>query len=191
MRDLPNILTVLRVALIPILIMAFFIEGTWGRWVVAAIFTFASVTDYFDGFLARKYNAYSSFGRVLDPIADKLLVASTLMMLIYERNAPIIPTILILCREITVSGLREYLAEFKVSIPVTRLAKFKTATQFIAIIALILNGQFPELYCLRLDEFCDASCSYIFGHILIWIAAALTLMTGYAYCKEGFKKLLD
>ena len=191
LRDVPNALTVLRVVLIPILIMAFFIEEGWGRWVVATIFTFASITDYFDGFLARKWNAYSSFGRVLDPIADKLLVASTLMMLVYERNAPIIPTILILCREITVSGLREYLAEFKVSIPVTKLAKFKTAVQFIAILLLILNDQISHSYCLKLDTLIGSSCANLIGSTVIWIAAALTLITGYAYCKEGFRKLLN
>lgn len=166
----------MRVALIPVLILAFHVDGNAGRWLAAFIFTFASITDYFDGMLARKLNAYSSFGRVLDPIADKLLVASTLVMLVHEKSAPILPAILILCREITVSGLREYLAEFKVSIPVSALAKIKTAVQFIAIIILILADT------LKMP-------SYI-GEFAIWSAALLTLITGYAYCKEGFKKLL-
>lgn len=179
MKALPNFLTIIRIGLIPILIMSFYLEGNIGNWVAASIFTFASITDYFDGFLARTFNAYSDFGRVLDPIADKLLVAATLMMLVHLEKAPIIPAILILCREILVSGLREYLAEFKVSIPVTNLAKFKTVIQFIAIIILILGDK-------------GGGLSYItlIGQIAIWIAAALTLITGYAYCKEGFNKLI-
>lgn len=181
-RDLPNILTITRVVLIPILIAGFYIapyvNGNAAHWLVAGIFTFACITDYFDGILARKFNAQSSFGRVLDPIADKLLVASTLMMLVHFDRAPIIPSILILCREITVSGLREYLAEFKVSIPVSNLAKAKTTIQFIAIIILIL-GQ-PVLGLKYIDTI---------GAISLYIAALLTLVTGYAYLKEGLKTI--
>lgn len=179
MKALPNFLTVIRIGLIPILIMSFYLEGTIGIWVAAGIFTFASVTDYFDGFLARTLNAHSDFGRVLDPIADKMLVAATLMMLVHLEKAPIIPAILILCREILVSGLREYLAEFKVSIPVTNLAKFKTAIQFVAIVILILGDRATGLNHITL-----------IGKVAIWIAAGLTLVTGYAHCKEGFNKLI-
>lgn len=178
MKELPNILTILRIVLIPILVMSFYINDELGSWVAAIIFTFASITDYLDGMLARVLNAHSPFGRMLDPIADKLLVASTLMMLVHVGRAPVIPTILILCREIMVSGLREYLAEFKLSMPVTRLARVKTAIQFVAILVLLLNNR--EMNIPYID--------YV-GQTLIWIAAILTLVTGYAYCKNGFNKI--
>jgi cardiolipin synthase len=177
MRDLPNILTLLRIGLIPLLIISFYLEGLIGHWVAAIIFTFASITDYFDGMLARALNAHSSFGRMFDPIADKLLVASALMMLVHFERAPIIPAILILCREITVSGLREYLAEFKVSIPVSNLSKVKTAIQFISVTILLLGERAIGIPYLDL-----------IGEISLWIAAILTLVTGYAYLKEGINK---
>jgi len=173
--DIPNILTVFRILLIPVVVIAFYLEQRIGMRIAAIIFTFASVTDYFDGMLARRLNAQSNFGRMLDPIADKLLVASTLMMLVHFRMAPIIPTILILCREITVSGLREYLSEFHVSLPVSTLAKIKTGIQFIAILCLILSN--------------DIWIFEIAGTILIWVAAVLTLITGYAYLKEVLKNI--
>ncbi len=178
MKELPNILTVFRILLIPILIISFYINDEIGSWLAAIIFTFASVTDYLDGMLARTLNASSHFGRILDPIADKMLVASTLMMLVHFNRAPVIPTILILCREIIVSGLREYLAKFQLSIPVTRLARVKTTIQFCAILLLLLNNR--EMNIPYID--------YI-GQASIWIAAVLTLITGYAYCKEGFNKI--
>jgi CDP-diacylglycerol--glycerol-3-phosphate 3-phosphatidyltransferase (EC 2.7.8.5) len=179
-KGLPNFLTILRIVLIPVLIISFYMERWVGSWPAALIFIFASITDYFDGLLARSLNAQSNFGRILDPISDKLLVASTLMMLVHFDRAPVIPAILILCREITVSGLREYLAEFRVSIPVTHLAKVKTAIQFIAILILLLNNNI-----IRGEFF------YFLGQASIWTAAILTLVTGYAYCKEGFKKVID
>jgi len=179
-RDIPNLLTLTRIALIPILIMAFYLEGKFGHWMVASIFTFACLTDWFDGIIARSYNVQSNFGRVLDPIADKLLVASTLMMLVHFQRAPIVPAILILCREITVSGLREYLAEFKVSIPVSNLAKFKTTIQFIAIIILVLGE--PTLGFKHVD---------LVGIAALYLAAFLTLITGYAYLKEGLQRITE
>lgn len=177
-HDIPNLLTLTRILLIPVLIVSFYIKGSFGHWLVAGIFTFACLTDYFDGILARMFNAQSNFGRVLDPIADKLLVASTLMMLVHFDRAPIIPSILILCREITVSGLREYLAEFKVSIPVSNLAKIKTAIQFIALIILILGE--PIIGIAYLD---------VIGCVALYVAAFLTLVTGYAYLKEGLNRI--
>lgn len=175
MRELPNIITILRIALIPVIVLAFFLESQTGYWIAAGIFTFASITDYFDGALARALDAQSGFGKMLDPIADKLLVAATLMMMVYYEKAPVVPAILILCREIAVSGLREYLAEFKVSVPVTNTAKIKTTFQFIAIIVLIVSEK-PSLI-------------YSIGEVFIWVSAILTLFTGYAYCKEGVKKI--
>jgi cardiolipin synthase (CMP-forming) len=179
-KGLPNFLTILRIVLIPVLIISFYVDRWIGSWFAASIFIFASITDYFDGVIARSLNAESNFGRILDPISDKLLVASTLMMLVHFDKAPVIPAILILCREITVSGLREYLAEFHVSIPVTHLAKIKTTIQFIAILILLLN-----------DNIIKSEVFYFLGQASIWIAAILTLVTGYAYCKEGFKKVID
>jgi CDP-diacylglycerol--glycerol-3-phosphate 3-phosphatidyltransferase len=178
LRDLPNFLTLLRVLLIPVLVVSFYLEGNLAHYIATSIFIFASITDYFDGYLARVLEAQSSFGRMLDPIADKLLVASTLMMLIHFGQAPIIPSIAILCREILVSGLREYLAELKVSIPVSNLGKVKTGFQMSSIIILLLGNEVIPI-------------PYIgyFGEFLLWIAATLTLITGYAYCKEGFKHI--
>ncbi|MBA8666695.1 CDP-diacylglycerol--glycerol-3-phosphate 3-phosphatidyltransferase [Candidatus Jidaibacter acanthamoebae] len=176
LKELPNFLTVLRILLIPVLVLSFYLEGKLSHYIAASIFIFASITDFFDGYLARVLKAQSNFGKMLDPIADKLLVASTLMMLVHFGHAPVIPTIAILCREILVSGLREYLAEFKVSIPVSKLGKVKTAVQMAAIIILLLgNKVLPIPYLDRI------------GEIALWVAAVLTLITGYAYWKERFK----
>lgn len=177
-KDLPNFLTVLRIALIPVLVAAFYIENKFAQFIVAGIFIFASITDYIDGFLARLWKVQSNFGRVLDPIADKMLVASTLVMMVNKNIAHVIPIIVILCREILVSGMRQYLAELKVkvSLPVSRLAKSKTATQMIAIIILLLG-----------KEGTGISYAEEIGNIAIWLAAALTVITGYAYLKEGIK----
>jgi CDP-diacylglycerol--glycerol-3-phosphate 3-phosphatidyltransferase len=140
----------------------------------------ALLTDYFDGVLARILKAQSSFGRIWDPIADKLLTASVLIMLVAFGKAPIVPALLIICREIIVSGLREYLAEFKVSIPVSSLAKVKTALQFIAILLLIIGNE-KECGVMLIIIYC--------GEVCLWVAALLTVMTGYTYLKEGFAKV--
>ncbi len=176
LKTIPNYLTLLRIALIPVLIVAFYLDGKAAHWVTAIIFIFASITDYLDGLIARRYNAHSSFGKVFDPIADKLLVVSTLVMLVHFDRAHFIPCLLILLREITVSGLRESLAEFKVSIPVSNLAKAKTALQMVAIIILLLGEKVTLIPNLDL-----------IGKILIWSAAILTLVTGYVYLREGLK----
>ena len=178
LRDIPNFLTMLRIGLIPVLVVSFYIDGNAARYVAAGIFIFASVTDYFDGFLARLWKAESSFGTILDPIADKLLVASTLLMLVHKDMAPVLPILAILCREMLVSGMREYLAQIKVSVPVNNLAKIKTAVQMIAIIILILG-----------EDLIGISHMNEVGKIAIWIAAILTLVTGYAYFREGFKHI--
>ena len=178
-KDIPNTLTILRIILIPILVLSFYLDGKISNWVATIIFVFASLTDYFDGLLARKFNAHSSFGRMFDPIADKLLVASALVMLVHTDKVHVVPAILIVCREITVSGLREYLAQFKFDIPVTWLAKTKTAIQMIAIVILLLGEAGTGIR--NVD---------IIGNVAIWIAAILTLVTGYAYLKEGLKRAL-
>lgn len=175
-KNIPNILTLLRIALIPVLVSAFYIEARFSHYIVTGIFIFASITDYFDGFLARIWKAQSSFGRMLDPIADKMLVISTLMMMVHKSIAPVLPALVILCREILVSGMREYLAELKVNISlrVSYLAKIKTATQIVAIIILLLG-----------EKGTGIAYANLLGEIAIWIAAGLTVITGYAYLKES------
>ena len=175
-KDIPNILTVTRIILIPILIATFYMSGKLSNYIAVAIFIFASITDYVDGLLARRFDAYSNFGRMLDPIADKMLVATALMLLVHFDRAPILPALAILCREILISGLREYLAEIKVTVPVGQLAKFKTGIQMFAITLLLLyDREFKVLYYT--------------GAGALWIAALLTLVTGYAYFKEGMKHI--
>jgi len=178
MSFLPNALTMGRIALVPLFVAAFFLPGWWGPWVVFALFCLAGVTDAVDGLMARKLGAISPFGRMLDPIADKLIVSAALLMLAADgtlQGFALIPALIILCREILVSGLREFLAEADVSLPVTRIAKAKTAVQFVAIAALIA---------------CSASERYLPGItqaavIGLWFASALTFYTGYAYLRAG------
>ena len=125
---------------VPAMVAAFYIPGAVGKLVTCAIFTIAAVTDYFDGYLARSWSMQSPFGRMLDPIADKLLVGAAILMLVHFDRAPILPSLIILCREILVSGLREFLAEAQVGLPVSRLAKWKTSVQMLAIAFLIAGG---------------------------------------------------
>ncbi len=184
-KNLPNYLTYLRIGVIPALILVFFLKGQWGYWLSAGLFLLASITDWLDGYVARIWQAQSEIGRFLDPIADKLLVATALMLLVGEGRADyadgramMIPAIAIVCREILVSGLREFLACIQVSVPVSRLAKWKTGVQMTAIFLLLLGGGGWEwLHAGAL------------GNILLWVAAILTLVTGYAYVKTGWKHL--
>lgn len=171
-ENIPNILTLLRIALVPVLVSAFYIDSKFAHYVTTGIFVFASITDYFDGFLARAWKVQSSFGRILDPIADKVLVVATLMMMVDRDIAPVLPALVILCREILVSGMREYLAELKVkiSLPVSRLAKVKTTVQMLAIIILLLG-----------EKGTGIAYTNLLGTIIIWIAAGLTVITGCAY----------
>lgn len=177
-KKIPNILTICRILLIPVIVVAFYLDGKFSNLLAAIIFIFASITDYLDGMLARMWHAQTQFGRILDPIADKLLVVATLVMMIHTDKAPVIPALLILLREILVSGLREHLSAINISVPVTNLSKIKTAIQMIAIITLILGNVFwfPHV-------------TLFIGQVLIWVAAILTLITGYAYCREGFKNI--
>lgn len=178
-KEIPNFLTLSRIFLIPVVVLSFYLEGKLANYIAASIFIFASITDFFDGYLARVLKAQSNFGRMLDPIADKLLVASTLMMLVHFDRAPVIPTIAILCREILVSGLREYLAELKVSLPVSKLGKVKTAMQMVAIIILLLGNKILPI------PYIDT-----IGEVVLWGAAILTLITGYIYWKERLKYIV-
>lgn len=176
-KNLPNVLTLSRIAVIPAIILAFYIKGDWGYWLCAGLFFYASVTDFFDGYFARAWQVQSSLGRFLDPIADKLLVATALLLLVAHHHSAwyTLPAIVILCREILVSGLRESLADLHINVPVSKLAKFKTAAQMLAIL-LLLIGTGP-----------DSSQAEWTGLLLLWVAAILTLMTGYAYLKTGLK----
>lgn len=177
-RTLPNILTLSRILVIPVLVASFYIDGQLSHWVAAALFALAGVTDFFDGYLARTWKVQSNLGRFLDPIADKLLVMTAIVMLVHFDRAHIIPSLLILCREILVSGLREFLAQINISVPVSKLAKLKTAVQMLAIFLLILGA-----------EGTGERLTFILGNIALWIAAGLTLVTGYAYLKSGLKHM--
>lgn len=180
-KNLPNYLTYLRIAVIPALIVVFFLKGDWAYYLSSSLFLIAGITDWLDGYAARIWKAHSNIGRFLDPIADKLLVATALMLLVggarvtySEGRAMMIPAVAIVCREILVSGLREFLAGIRVSVPVSRLAKWKTGLQMTAIYLLLLGPGGPSfLYC------------GILGNVCLWIAAILTLVTGYAYLRTG------
>jgi cardiolipin synthase len=176
--NLPNTLTVARIVAVPVLIAAFYLPAPTAPWVAMAVFVAASVTDWIDGWLARRWEQQSDFGKVLDPIADKLLVAAALFMLAaFDRlSVPsLVAAIAILGREILVSGLREFLAG-RASLPVTMLAKWKTAVQMIAIAVLLVAPAAP--WGLPLQRI---------GEIGLWIAAVLTLITGWDYLKRGLE----
>ena len=178
MDALPNILTIGRIVLVPIFVAAFFLPGNGGRWIVFALFLLAAVTDAMDGMIARKLNAESSFGRMLDPIADKLIVSAALLMLAADgtlEGIHLVPALVILCREILVSGLREFLAGADVSLPVTRIAKLKTTVQMAAIAALIASSASEDMLP-------GVTLVALAG---LWAASALTFYTGYAYLRAG------
>src|SRR5918999_4579527 len=175
----PNLLTGARILAVPAMVAAFYVPGAFGNWVTCAIFTVAAVTDYFDGYLARSWSMQSPFGRMLDPIADKLLVGAAILMLVHFDRAPILPALVILCGEILVSGLREFLAEVQVGLPVSRLAKWKTAVQMTAIGFLLVGGAGPAWLPVE-----------AIGWWGLWLAAILTLVTGYDYLQAGGRHML-
>jgi cardiolipin synthase len=177
--SLPNLLTLSRIGVIPALIGAFYLPGVLGNWVVLALFVGAGVTDWLDGHVARSRDQVSPLGRFLDPIADKLLVASTLLMLVaFDRIAgwTVLPAVVILCREILVSGLREFLAAIRVSVPVSQLAKWKTGLQMVALGFLIVGDAGWHVVPVSL-----------IGAAGLWVAAVLTIYTGYDYLREGLR----
>lgn len=180
---LPNALTLSRIVAIPLLVASFWLPHPASNWVALGLFAAASITDYFDGYFARRWGQISRLGRFLDPIADKLLVAAALMMLVADRGIDgltILPAILVMCREILVSGLREFLAELRVSMPVSALAKWKTTIQMVAIGILLLGDAGPDAVPVRL-----------IGEIGLWIAAALTVVTGYDYLRAGLAHMVE
>ena len=181
MTSLPNLLTYSRIAVIPLVIATFYIPGDWARWAAWALFSIAAITDFFDGYLARTRNQVSRFGRFLDPIADKLLVGAVLLMLpAFGRISlwTIPAAVVILLREILVSGLREFLAEINVGVPVSQLAKWKTGIQMVALPVLLVGDAGPLGLPWR-----------IIGEVGLWIAAVLTLITGYDYMRAGIRHL--
>lgn len=183
--SLPNVLTYLRLLAVPVVAATlFFDRSDTGRWLGLAIFAAASVTDWLDGYIARRRGQESALGRMLDPIADKLLVATVLLIMIHDGTIAgwhIWAAIVILCREILVSGLREFLAEFGVKVPVTPLAKWKTTVQMVAI-AVLLAGSAGE----KLLPGLAAA-----GLALLWVAAVLTLWTGLGYVRAGIREALE
>lgn len=181
MLNLPNILTLSRIVAIPVVVACFWLDRGWAQWLSMIVFVIACVTDWFDGYFARRYHQISRLGRFLDPIADKLLVAAALLMLVDRgplTGVHVLAALIILAREILVSGLREFLAELRVGLPVSQLAKWKTAVQMLAIAFLLLG---------------DAGAWWVTeaGLWLIWIAAVLTLVTGYDYLRTGLRHMAE
>ena len=177
--SLSNALTISRIIVIPIILILIYMKGSLSGWIAFVLFSSAGITDYFDGYFARIRKEISNLGTFLDPIADKLLVASVILILTSKEiisDFEIIPALIILVREMTVSGLREFLAGIKVSVPVSKIAKFKTALQLIALGILILSEGGINIIPILM-----------FGKIALWIAAILTLYTGYDYLKSGLK----
>jgi cardiolipin synthase len=186
---LPNILTYARIAAVPVVVGLLYWQSIlggvlWLRWVALAVFTAAGITDILDGYFARMWGQQSSLGRMLDPIADKLLVASCLLMLAAESSIhgwTLLAAVIILCREILVSGLREFLAELRVSIPVTQLAKWKTFGQLVAL-GFLIAGEAGEKVLPQTIEI---------GIVLLWLSAIVTLYTGWDYMRAGLRYMID
>ena len=180
--ELPNLLTASRILAIPVIAVLIYIDTASARWIACALFTGACITDYVDGYLARQRGQVSALGRFLDPIADKLLVASVILMLVAIEQVSgltILAALVILCREILVSGLREYLAEIRVPLPVSKLAKWKTAVQMVALGILVVGDAGPAFIPMGL-----------LGDLGLWFAAILTIVTGYDYLVRGLKHML-
>lgn len=174
-KYLPNSLTILRIFIIPTIIITFYFDDkAFAHRLAASLFVIASITDFFDGYIARAFNVHSNFGKMFDPIADKLLVGSILIMLVKFNKAQVIPCLLIMAREFVIAGLREFLATVQVSVPVTQLAKVKTGVQMIAITILLLGSTGSGW----------AYMDYV-GQIALWCAAILTIVTGYSYLKAS------
>lgn len=186
--SLPNMLTYARIAAIPVVVGCLYAQSVqdgplWLRWVALAVFIAAGITDFLDGYVARMWDQHSAFGRMLDPIADKLLVASCLLMLAADTSIhgwTLWAAVVILCREILVSGLREYLAALRVSVPVTKLAKWKTTMQLVAI-GFLLAGEAGDMVL---------PFTTLTGIVLLWLSALLTIYTGYDYFRSGIHHLI-
>ena len=187
MLTLPNLLTLSRILAVPILVFLLWRPTPIDYGITFVLYCVVGITDYFDGYLARAQGRISRLGQFLDPIADKIMVAAVIVMLIASRKMSgepiihglhIIPALVILLREIIVSGLREYLAPLNISVPVSALAKWKTTFQLVALGALILGGAFPA------EEWI-----HNVGLLSLWAAAALTMVTGYDYLRIGLRHM--
>ena len=179
---IPNYLTIGRIIIVPIFVFTFYLPGFYGDLLPFALFIIASFTDFLDGLLARMFKEESKLGELLDPIADKIIVATALILLVMDgtiKNYEVIAAIIILTREILISGLREFLAKGKIKLPVSSLAKLKTVLQMVSI-ALLLSGDTGN----KIINFQDYNAQTI-GIILLWLSAALTLFTGYEYMRKG------
>jgi cardiolipin synthase (CMP-forming) len=182
LKKIPNILTIGRIIIVPFFVLAFYLPGFYGDLTACVLFVIASFTDFLDGMLARMLGEESKLGELLDPIADKIIVATALILLVMSgtiRHYEVIAAIIILTREILISGLREFLARGQIKLPVTNLAKLKTFLQMVAI-ALLLTGKTGN----KILNFQDYNAQTI-GIILLWLSAFLTLYTGYEYLRKG------
>ena len=182
LKKIPNILTIGRIIIVPFFVLAFYLPGSYGDLTALILFIIASFTDFLDGMLARMLGQESKLGELLDPIADKIIVATALILLVMDgtiQNYEVIAAIIILTREILISGLREFLAKGQIKLPVSNLAKLKTVLQMVAI-GLLLSGDTGN----KIINFEDYNAQTI-GIILLWLSAALTLFTGYDYLRKG------
>ena len=182
LKKIPNILTIGRIIIVPFFVLAFYLPGFYGDLTAFALFVIASFTDFLDGMLARMMGEESKLGELLDPIADKIIVATALILLVMSgtiKHYEVIAAIIILTREILISGLREFLAKGQIKLPVTNLAKLKTFLQMVAI-SLLLTGETGN----KILNFQDYNAQTI-GIILLWLSAFLTLYTGYEYLRKS------
>ncbi|MDG7056355.1 MAG: CDP-diacylglycerol--glycerol-3-phosphate 3-phosphatidyltransferase [Wolbachia endosymbiont of Meromenopon meropis] len=176
-KNLPNLLTISRALAVPVIILSFYIENKYANLITISVFIFACIADFFDGYLARAWKVQSKFGKLFDPIADKLIVISTIMMLVYKHKVndyTIIPSVIIVCREILVSGLREFLIATNVSLPVSKAGKIKTFLQMLAVVILIIDN------C-KITQYIGATC--------LWIASIITIWSAHKYIIIGIKKI--
>ena len=188
LKKIPNILTIGRIIIVPFFVLAFYLPGFYGDLTALILFIVASFTDFLDGMLARMFGVESKLGELLDPIADKIIVATALILLVMDgtiRNYEVIAAIIILTREILISGLREFLAKASVSMEVTSLSKLKTFLQMLSI-AILLTGDSGN----KIINFQDYNAQTI-GIILLWLSAFLTLYTGYDYLVKGIDHAIN
>ncbi|MBS3929461.1 MAG: CDP-diacylglycerol--glycerol-3-phosphate 3-phosphatidyltransferase [Sphingomonadales bacterium] len=190
MLNLPNLLTLSRIVALPVLIgLLWFPQWPTGYGIAFVLYCLMGITDYFDGYLARSQGAVSKLGQFLDPIADKIMVAAVILILVHNRDITgwsVIAALIILLREIAVSGLREFLGGLSVSVPVSKLAKWKTSFQMVALGALILMGAWPSF---AIPFTGGLLTPYTVGYTTLWAAAVLTLITGWDYLRVGLKHM--
>ena len=182
LKKIPNILTIGRIIIVPFFVLAFYLPGFYGDLTACVLFVVASFTDFLDGMLARMLGEESKLGELLDPVADKIIVATALILLVMDGTISryeVIAAIIILTREILISGLREFLAKGQIKLPVSNLAKLKTVLQMVSI-SLLLSGETGN----KILNFQDYNAQTI-GMILLWLSAFLTLYTGYEYLRKG------